>query len=418
MGKVVTDNKYYAEIAEAIRNRNGGTTKYTPAQMAEAILAISGGDSSLLPEGYTQLNYIESTGTQYIDTGVIPTVNTKIEVDIDFLSANTTFNCVFGVGQTTTNQFVVYRNGSNMVGQVYSTKTYNTSGVTNTGRNKCLLSNSRFEYGTYSATITTESFTYTYPLYLFAMNSVGAATLYAYQKLYSCKIYDGDTLVRDFAPCRNPIGEIGLYDLVNGVFYCNAGTGSFIASLPPVSLPDGYTQVDYIESNGTQYIDTDFIPNQDTRVIVEGVWLTQNANASIFGARESASVKTYTLTWTDSTLTFLSNYNGVGLTFEASEGINFILDKNKNVTTFNDSAVTSTYAQFTCTVSMYLFATNGNGSVMHKGNLKLSKCQIYDNGTLVRDFIPCKNASGVYGLYDKVNSKFYGNAGSGSFTGG
>ena len=30
-------------------------------------------------------------------------------------------------------------------------------------------------------------------------------------------------------PCKNPSNEIGMYDLVNDVFYSNAGTGSFIA---------------------------------------------------------------------------------------------------------------------------------------------------------------------------------------------
>ena len=33
-----------------------------------------------------------------------------------------------------------------------------------------------------------------------------------------------------------------------------------------MSLPSGYTRLEYIESTGTQYIDTGFIPNQDTRI--------------------------------------------------------------------------------------------------------------------------------------------------------
>ena len=38
---------------------------------------------------------------------------------------------------------------------------------------------------------------------------------------------------------------------------------------------------------------------------------------------------------------------------------------------------------------------------------KLYGCKIYDNDKIVRDFIPCKNSSGVIGLYDTVNSQFY-----------
>jgi hypothetical protein len=48
-------------------------------------------------------------------------------------------------------------------------------------------------------------------------------------KLYVCRIYDKFTLVRDFVPCKNSSGTIGLYDLVNNQFYSNAGSGTFTA---------------------------------------------------------------------------------------------------------------------------------------------------------------------------------------------
>jgi hypothetical protein len=46
-------------------------------------------------------------------------------------------------------------------------------------------------------------------------------------KVYYCKIWDGDTLIRDFQPVVNDDGEIGLYDVVNAQFYGNIGTGTF-----------------------------------------------------------------------------------------------------------------------------------------------------------------------------------------------
>lgn len=46
-------------------------------------------------------------------------------------------------------------------------------------------------------------------------------------KVYGCKIYKSGTLVRDFISCTNPSGVAGLYDLVGGAFYGNAGTGTF-----------------------------------------------------------------------------------------------------------------------------------------------------------------------------------------------
>ena len=44
--------------------------------------------------------------------------------------------------------------------------------------------------------------------------------------------------------------------------------------------------------------------------------------------------------------------------------------------------------------------------------------KINNNGTLVRDFIPAKNASGVVGMYDTVSGQFFTNQGSGDFIAG
>lgn len=57
-------------------------------------------------------------------------------------------------------------------------------------------------------------------------------------RLYSCKIwktvaFEGVPLIRDFIPCKNASGEVGLWDDVNSVFYGNAGTGTFIAGELP-----------------------------------------------------------------------------------------------------------------------------------------------------------------------------------------
>lgn len=191
-----------------------------------AVLLTSGG---VIPKQVNLVNFIESSGTQCINSLFMPTENTRVEADLEFLDGNTTYNTIFGVGQTSSNQFVVYRNGANMTGQVYSTTTYTTSGVTNTGRHKCVLSNSLFQYGTYSAKVNSESFNYTYPLYIFALNSAGSVTLYAHMRLYGLKIYEGNLLVRDFVPCYDPDGVVCLYDNVNKKYYYNAGSGEFTA---------------------------------------------------------------------------------------------------------------------------------------------------------------------------------------------
>lgn len=68
----------------------------------------------------------------------------------------------------------------------------------------------------------------------------------------------------------------------------------------------------------------------------------------------------------------------------------------------------------------YIFGTNRGGTFNEPSdNLSVYYCKIYDNGTLIRNFIPAKrNSDNVLGLYDIVNSKFYTNAGTGTFIAG
>lgn len=56
----------------------------------------------------------------------------------------------------------------------------------------------------------------------------GGGQHFTYSKLYSAQIYDGTTLLRDLVPCYRKLdSKPGLYDLVNDVFYTNAGSGEF-----------------------------------------------------------------------------------------------------------------------------------------------------------------------------------------------
>ena len=63
-------------------------------------------------------------------------------------------------------------------------------------------------------------------------------------------------------------------------------------------------------------------------------------------------------------------------------------------------------------------ALNRNGSIAEQLSGKLYYAQLYSGDSSIRDFLPCKNASGAVGLYDLVGKQFYGNAGTGTFTAG
>ena len=66
-------------------------------------------------------------------------------------------------------------------------------------------------------------------IFLFTCNSGGIAdNRMMIGKIYACKIWDNEVLIRDLIPCyRISDNVIGLYDIVNDVFYTNSGTGTF-----------------------------------------------------------------------------------------------------------------------------------------------------------------------------------------------
>ena len=49
---------------------------------------------------------------------------------------------------------------------------------------------------------------------------------------------------------------------------------------------------------------------------------------------------------------------------------------------------------------------------------KVYYLKIYNSGTLVRNMLPCKNESGIVGMYDIIEKKFYNNNGTGTFIAG
>lgn len=181
-------------------------------------------------------------------------------------------------------------------------------------------------------------------------------------------------------------------------------------------LPSGYTQVLYIESSGTQYIDTGFTPNQDTRVVADFELTASDATAFPFCGRTASNKNAFGLYWYTNSK-FYAIYGSAQYAFSTTEGAaRHSCDLNKNVATINGETYTFTQETFTSTVTMAMFARNSGGTITKYPSIRMYSCRIYDNGTLIRDYVPCLNASGTAGLYDMANGVFYGNAGTGSFT--
>ena len=190
--------------------------------------------------------------------------------------------------------------------------------------------------------------------------------------------------------------------------------------VPGPTLPSGYTELEYIQSSGSQYINTGFIPKYDSRIVLDAEVTDSSIVCALFGARGAAS-GTNPLSNTLFSLSggaIRSDYYGSSVSSTTTVSGRTIFDKNKNVVSFGSNTITNNSSTASSNQTLFLFAVQTAGSATLLATMKLYACQIYDNGTLVRDFYPCTNESGAVGLYDLVGKQFYSNAGTGAFVAG
>lgn len=179
----------------------------------------------ILPDGYTQLEYIEISDGAVIDTGIVPTNHT-----ISFKYENNTYSNdahIFGTTKgagyahftTYSNKYYWGRNGSESNGGSWTSGTHEL--IFNSGSTyEVILDGATLGSGT---NITSSS-----NLLLGKRDSVVSFTC-AY---YPIEILNKSTNELDgkFIPVkRNSDGSIGLYNLVTSMFVGNSGSGSITA---------------------------------------------------------------------------------------------------------------------------------------------------------------------------------------------
>jgi len=193
------------------------------------------------PSPYTLLDYIQSTGTQYINTQWNPGGNGnkfRHEATMSDYTNVSTGQTLFGNWQSGSRIGGFWRNGSgyivvsvgsgeyltNVASSLTSKETWK---LTIDDANKTILWNKNgTDYtGTYSGSVYNSS----YYLNIFAGMNGGETSSFKLHEFKTYEISGGtETLVRHFVPAkRNADDVVGLLDKVNDVFYENAGTGTF-----------------------------------------------------------------------------------------------------------------------------------------------------------------------------------------------
>ena len=175
-------------------------------------------------------------------------------------------------------------------------------------------------------------------------------------------------------------------------------------------------EIDYLESTGTQWIDTGIYPDA-TYTFDSEVWITKSQGETVlWGVRKSGAYNS------DNQQCMLNypNYSGyyfIGLfSTNTSKKENWRTDFNPQVNVkYSLVGMTVVPTMQTMTFPVHLFGFNNKGSAYPSiGACRLGEWVAYSNGIVVADFIPVRVGQVGY-MYDKVSRQLFGNSGTGSF---
>lgn len=182
-----------------------------------------------------RLQYIRSSGEQYINTGVNPTSDLFFSVDVESPVFGTQVNCFVCGARLGTSRKENY----GLVNYSLTSSLRFDRGNINLSPNFKVYSNVRctiardgadnYVDGVLVNTCTTEYDNPGIPIYLFAMNQNDTVFHGTNDSLtlYSCEIKVGGVEVRSFIPVLDFNDVPCLYDKISGNFFYNAGTGNF-----------------------------------------------------------------------------------------------------------------------------------------------------------------------------------------------
>lgn len=198
------------------------------------------------------------------------------------------------------------------------------------------------------------------------------------------------------------------------------------SAAPMANFPSGFTKLEYVQNNGTQYIDTGFTPDGDTRVVCtfQSSYISPNTssgNYPVYGSGadyDDRAFEFWTVSYGFAAYGSQDYLDGFGL----SPNTVYTIDHNKNVVSVGGVQKSLLKQTFESPYSMLIFATHRQGGITVSAeaqSLRVYSMKVYDNGVLARDFVPAKRDSdGAVGMWDPVGQQFYENAGTGSFNAG
>lgn len=181
---------------------------------------------------------------------------------------------------------------------------------------------------------------------------------------------------------------------------------------------DGVNYASYLEPISNAYINTEYAPNTNTKIIAEvEVTSIPSTTSFFFGCREASGSGRFSAMC-------ITNKFGLGygtqIVYEQDMTTGqHTIEIDNNVMTVDGVVVASANAEsFQNTRTMYIFAENNAGALAHYFKYRLISLKIYEGDVLQRHYRPCFDEEGVACAREKVSGTYVYTAGSGSFNAG
>lgn len=425
-----------------------------------------------IPSEFTQVEYLESDGNQYIDTGYAPNVNTEVKTNFSTTTLPSTDAYMFHssdggnarISLAITQHLAFFGGDLNNSGNrvTLSSFTENTAYDITVNKDKTIVNGTEYTFTHTGVTLPTMG-----SIGLFGTRT-GNLKCQGRVKSFSCN--ENNVLRINLIPCRrNSDNVLGMYDTVTGNFLTNSGTGSFTAGADVTApspdypmdivcnngavkakhqsgLPLEYTLLDYIESTGTQYIDTGYKPNDKTSINIKYYPAISSTFMCLYGTQDTIrSNRFYGLisstqfrVQVNSNAGDTPNFWGINNdgtlsvdtngTFAQTQGVVTlgVDNKNKVISVKSDEYTGDISASDTvlgddldCSYNLLLLSRGTAGVAANYFKGRIYSFVIKDNNVLVQNLIPARrNSDNVIGMYDLVSQTFFTNAGEGDFTAG
>jgi hypothetical protein len=365
-----------------------------------------------------EVEYLESTGTQWIDTGLLCSGADEVSISCFIPSDDGLGTSIFwGAGGNSrvwaTSGYCRFGN-ENMIDITYKRLLNNWNTIRlnqSTGIvNGASLSMS---IGTFQGKSNLTSL-------IFRGNDM-LSNIPPSMKVSSFFWKRNGVLILDLIPVR--VGNVGyMYDKVSGKLFGNAGTGDFV--LGPDVVP-----VEYIESHGTEWIDTGYVYNADSKFVCDAMLMS--VPSDIFAVMFGAVLKNY-----NGVFIALNNTVPIQARFGASSVGNIVSDLSvqnavgvrhkyelsaRRLAIDDDVFTRIGFTPYTVNRSIWLCSCNDSES----GNLNRRPCSLrvyafdINNGnTAVHKYLPVRVGSGSTwegAMMDVLTRRIYRNQGTGAF---